>query len=126
MLARACPLEQLSLCGITNVSNRGVKEVAEEAGESLIAIDLGESDVSNGAVTKGLSGRCPKLCRLRLFACSRITDLALVSAATGLPSLEKIDLEGCDQCTQAGLAALRTGRPLIEILPPLNMGGVVV
>ncbi len=86
-LARACPVHALRLASsspeavLSGVTPFALRALAENRGASLTALDLGgQPQLAADAVLRALCGRCPRLQRLRLTGCERLTGRTLREA----------------------------------------------
>lgn len=97
------------------VSDFGVRALAEDASQTLTALDLSGngrvSDVALGA----LSARCSQLAVLRLAGCPRLTDAALAATAQ-LTALRTLDVEGCAGVSQAAVQAAKAIRAELQLV----------
>mmetsp|Transcript_43835 Transcript_43835/g.115196 ORF Transcript_43835/g.115196 Transcript_43835/m.115196 type:complete len:434 (+) Transcript_43835:989-2290(+) len=112
-IASRCPmLERLRLWAVDEVTDEGIRALAQHGGAALQSIDLRACSELTGDAIASLVAACGRRLReLRLKGVSAATgDETLIQLGTCCPELTILDASGL-RCTDDGLRALADGCP---------------
>ena len=115
-------LASVSLHGLKQVSDAGVRALCATAGPRLVSLDLGRCGMVSGqAVGEAVASTCPNLEHLWLDECDTLTNRGAKRLAAGCKGLRTLSLRGCARIGDKGLARLCAAN---RGLQKLCLGGV--
>jgi hypothetical protein len=107
----ALRLTGLGLCSSAHASDMAA--ALNAFGASLLHFDAGSTGAGD-ELCDAVAAHCPRLERLSLARCTRVTDAGLRRLAAGCVRMRRLDLTRCGRVTDAGVTALARAMPLLR------------